>query len=107
MSERRIVSSSPAPRAGMEPTAAASARTTLSLAKENMHGSFAREVLRTLIAQCACVDALQKILAGPKQYGPDREVEFIDDSGLQVLPDGGYAAAQPDIATAGRCLCLS
>ena len=63
-------------------------------------------VLDALVAQRAHVDAVQEMLAGAEQDGRDRQVQLVDETGAQILPDRGYASAQPDVAAGRRILRL-
>src|SRR5258708_16818239 len=42
------------------------------------------------------------MLPGTEQDRPDGEMQLVDQGGAQILPNGGYAAAEADVA-ASRC----
>src|SRR5882762_8206273 len=42
------------------------------------------------------------MLPGTEQDGPDGEMQLVNQAGAQILPDGGYAAAEAHVARA-RC----
>ena len=65
-------------------------------------GTSARDVLDAFIAQRAEIDTVQQMFPGPEQDGRDRQVQLVDQGGAQILPNGGHAAAQPDVAAARR-----
>src|SRR5262245_52170539 len=60
--------------------------------QKHMCGTLARRVRRALIAQSPHVDVLEEMFAGPEQDGADRQVQLVDESGAQILPDRRYAA---------------
>src|SRR5215470_17465522 len=73
-----------------------------ALAQEDVGGALACGGLRALVAEGARVDSVQEMLSRAKQDRRDREVELIDQAGLQVLPDRRDAAAETDVAAARR-----
>ena len=48
----------------------------------------------------------EQVLAGAEQDRAHREVQLVDQPGAQVLPDRGHAAAEADVAAAGRVVRL-
>src|SRR5690606_5928528 len=55
-------------------------------------GCFRRHVRGALVAQCRQVDAMEEVLAGSEQPRRDGDVQLVDLTGLEVLPDGGLTA---------------
>src|SRR3989454_11032844 len=77
--------------------------TSITRARAGRRGSpLARDILRAFIAQAAHIDAVQEMLPGTEQDGPDGEMQLVDQAGAQILPDSGYAATEADVA-AVRC----
>src|SRR5436309_3867819 len=79
-----------------------SRRASRALAQKDVGRAFARDGLRAFIAQATHIDAVQEMLPGTEQDRPDGEMQLVDQAGAQILPDGGYAAAEADVA-AVRC----
>ena len=50
------------------------------------------------------VDSGKQTLPRAKQDGGVREMHLVDESGLEVLSDRGYASAQSDVLAAGGTL---
>src|SRR5215813_12298510 len=73
-----------------------------TLAQKHVSRSFSRNALRTFIAQSVQIDAGEQTLSLTEQYGPHGEMQFVDQTGLQILSNRRYTAAQPNVA-AGRC----
>src|SRR5438876_1310806 len=65
-----------------------------------MRRALARHGFPALVAQGAQVDVMQEVLAGPEQDGADREMQLVDQPGLEKLSDGRHAAAEPNVAVA-------
>ena len=73
-----------------------------ALAQKDVGCTFAGDVFHTFIAQGAHIDIVPKMLPGTEQDRADGEMEFVDQGGAQILPNGGYTAAETDVAFA-RC----
>ena len=52
--------------------------------------AFARDVLRAFIPERPDVDALQEVLAGTKQDGPDRQMQIVNQPGLTDAEGDNY-----------------
>ncbi len=65
-------------------------------------GSCACDMLYALIAQGTDIDTVQQMLARTEQDGRDGQVQLINKSCTQILPNCGNAATQPDVATVRR-----
>src|SRR5216684_5866811 len=74
-----------------------------ALAQEDVGRTFARDALRAFIAQSTHIDVVQEMLPGTEQDRPDGEMQFVDQGGAQILPNGGYAATEAHVAAA-RCI---
>src|SRR6185295_12438449 len=78
-------------------------RLSRALAQDDMRRSARTgDVLHTLVTQSTRIEAVQQVLAAAEQDRGDYQMELVDESGPQILPDGGDAAAQADILAAGR-----
>src|SRR5258706_8378800 len=71
-----------------------------AFAQVDMGGALARHGLPAFVPQRAHVDVVQEMLPGAEQDRPDREMQFVDETGAQELSDRGHAAAQADVAIA-------
>src|SRR5476649_622764 len=71
-----------------------------SFSQEDVGRTFARDVLRAFIAQCAHIDAVQEMLAGTEQDGSHGEMQLVDQAGAQILPNRRQAATEADITAA-------
>src|SRR5262249_29983836 len=47
------------------------------------------------------IDAVEEMLARAQQHRRDRKMHLVDQTGTQIVPDGGDAAAKADILAAG------
>lgn len=56
-------------------------------------GASARDVADALVAERAQVEAAQQMLPAPEQDGRNDQVQFVDETCRQVLPDRRDAAA--------------
>ena len=65
-------------------------------------GTRACDVLYALVAQRTDIDTLQQMFASTEQDGCDGQVQLVNKGSAQILPNSGYAATQPDGATARR-----
>ena len=70
-----------------------------ALLQEYVHCAFTRDGSHTLVTQRRQIDVTQQILSGSEQYRTNREMQFVDETRLEVLPEGGDAATETDIAT--------
>lgn len=70
-----------------------------------MHGIGARDALTALVTERRRIDAGEEVFAGAEQARADRDMQLVDKSGLEVLPDRGYSAAEPNVLTIGRVDC--
>jgi hypothetical protein len=61
------------------------------------------DVLYALVAQCTEIDTVQQMFASTEQDGRDGQVQFVNEGSAQILPNCGYAATHPDVAT-GRSI---
>ena len=67
-----------------------------ALAQDDVRGGAgAGDMLGAFVAQGAKIDPLQEMLAAAEQDGSDGEVELVDETGLEKLPDRGDPATQP------------
>src|SRR5689334_2206517 len=57
---------------------------------------------RAFVAECPQVDPLKQVLARPQEHRLHGEVELVDQPLPQILPDRLHAAADPNVAGAGR-----
>src|SRR5258706_15957701 len=48
------------------------------------------------------MDVVQEMLPETEQDGRDGEMQLVDQGGAQILPNGGYAAAEAHVAAARR-----
>lgn len=60
-----------------------------------------RHIFSASIAKFWQVDAGKQVLPGAEKDRGDNEMQFVDQSCAKVLPNRGYAAAEPDIPAAG------
>ena len=67
-----------------------------------MGGGWRRDVVRSLEAEGAQVEAGEEVLAGAEQNGAHHKVHFVDKPGLKVLADRVDAAAEPDVLALRR-----
>lgn len=58
------------------------------------------------VAERVGVDAVEQVLAAAEQHGRDGQVQIVDEAGLDVLADGGGAAAEADVFAFGGGPCL-
>ena len=72
------------------------------LCKSEVHRLGGTNVLSTSITQCDCVDAGEEVFARTEQDRADSDVHLVNKSGLEVLPDRGGPAAEPNILASGR-----
>src|SRR6185369_15663371 len=86
------------------PSSAAPIARSLPPGEDDVSRLLRGNVLCHLIAERAKVDAGEERLAAAEQDGRDRDMHLVDQPRLQILADGGDAAAEADIAAA-RCLC--
>lgn len=61
----------------------------------------ARDMLHTFIAQRTRIDVFQEMLTRTQQDGRDHEVQLVNESRPQILPNRRHAAAESDVAPAG------
>ncbi len=74
-----------------------------ALAKNDMSGrTRACDVLHAFVAQSAQIDTIQQVFSRSEQDGRDSQMKFVDESRKEILPDGGDAAAKPDVPPARR-----
>src|SRR5512142_667600 len=66
----------------------------------------AGHVLGARVPESRQVDTSQQVLARPKEDRSDCEVEFVDEAGLQVLPERGDSAPQANVLLARSSLRL-
>ena len=62
-----------------------------------MHGELSRYVFSAAVAELSKVEAGEEVLARAHENGTDGEVEFIDQTGAKILPDGGRTAADTHV----------
>src|SRR5690349_24265668 len=58
-----------------------------TLCQHDMRCSGGRHVAVALIAQRREIESVREMFAGPEQSGRDRDVELVDEGGLEVLAD--------------------
>ena len=63
----------------------------------DVSGIFARDALDAGITEARQIEPGKQILSLTDEHGRDRQTKFIDPAGLQILPDNGGTAADPDI----------
>lgn len=68
--------------------------------KHDVQGGWACGVFGATIAERGEVDSGEEAFSAAKNQRGDGEMHVIDQSGLQVLPDGRRSAAEADVATA-------
>src|SRR5215472_12521417 len=78
------------------------AATLRALAQEYVGRALAGDAARALITQGAHIEALEERLSAAEQHRPHGEVQLIDETGAQILADGGHSPAEADVAAAGR-----
>src|SRR4029450_11709153 len=66
-----------------------------------MRRVISRVVFRAGIAQPGRVYTVKQMFAAPKNHRCNRDVHFVDQTGLQVLPDRADATAEPDVLSPG------
>src|SRR5258708_29136969 len=69
-------------------------------AQKDVGRTFARDGLGAFIAQSAHVDALQEMLPRTEQDGWDGEMQLVDQGRAPILPNGGHATAEANVAAA-------
>jgi hypothetical protein len=50
----------------------------------------------------AAVEVIEEPLTAAQQDRHDRQVQVVDQAGVEVLLDGGGTAADPDVGSSGR-----
>jgi len=65
-------------------------------------GAAASNMLDAFVAQRTHIDAAQQMFSSTQEDGRDGQVQLVNKGSPQILPNCGYAAAQPDVATARR-----
>jgi hypothetical protein len=60
------------------------------------------DVPRALVAQAHGIDAREQVLATAQERGGDGEVDLVDQSCDEILPNGGHAAAQSNVLPSCR-----
>src|SRR3954468_24091403 len=68
----------------------------LPLRQHHMRGGGRRHVLGTLVTKLGQVETPEQVLAGTEQHRRDGEVHLVDETGREILADGGDAAADAD-----------
>lgn len=53
--------------------------------------------LDTLVAIRPPVEVVEEPLSAAEEDGDDRQVQFVDQAGVKVLPHGWRASADPDV----------
>jgi hypothetical protein len=53
------------------------------------------------VARRSAVEMVEEALTAAQEDGDDRDVQFVDQAGAEVLLDGGRATAEPDILPLG------
>ena len=67
-----------------------------------MCGDLSRVAL-ALVAEREQIEPAEQMLAAPEDLRGDGEVHFVDQARLEVLADGGDAAAEVRVATNQPC----
>src|ERR1043166_2638086 len=62
-----------------------------------MQSSRARHILRALVPKLHQVQSAQQVFAAAENDWCNGEMQLVNQAGLQILPDCGRAATQPDI----------
>src|SRR5580658_1205651 len=65
-----------------------------------MGRAFSRDLFRAFVTQRTHVDVHPKMLPGAEQDRPDGQMQLVNQRGAQILTNGGYAAAEANVAAA-------
>ena len=67
-----------------------------------MHRSGSGNVLGAVVAQRERIEVGEKVFAGAQENWADSDMQFVDESGLEILVDGGGTPAKPNVLPVGR-----
>src|ERR1700730_11513143 len=69
--------------------------------KDDVRGARCGNVLGALIAELRQVDSSEKAFSGAEEDGGNGKVQFVDQSGAEILLDGSDSPAEADVLTIG------
>src|SRR5690242_7168846 len=84
----------------MERLTSAERGRSATAAHEHVRRALAGDRLRALVAERAQVEPGEEVLPRAHQHRAQHEVHLVDEARLEVLPHGGHAAADADVAPA-------
>src|SRR5687768_5261937 len=70
-----------------------------------VHGLLPRRPADAAVSQSGKIEAGEQRLSGTEQARGHRDVQLVDQAGLEILPDGGGAPEQSNVLLAGRGSC--
>ena len=77
-------------------------RNLSSLCQNAVHRSGSGHVLGAVVAQREGIEVGEKVFAGAEEYRADRDMHFVDETGFEILADGGHTPTKPNILPVGR-----